>query len=62
MGKIYDSRARGVSYVRFEDFTAVTMKNAVTWDVNAMWLLYEPTFRRNVSPSSPSSGSQELES
>jgi hypothetical protein len=26
-------------YVRFEFFTAVTMKNAVIWDVNAAWLL-----------------------
>jgi hypothetical protein len=25
--------------VRFEDFTAVTMKNAVFWYVNAVWLL-----------------------
>jgi hypothetical protein len=26
-------------YVSFEVFTAATMKNAVIWDVNAMWLL-----------------------
>jgi hypothetical protein len=25
--------------VRFEVFTAVTMKNAIFWDVNPMWLL-----------------------
>jgi hypothetical protein len=25
--------------VRFEVFTAVTMKNGVFWDVNAVWLL-----------------------
>jgi hypothetical protein len=27
------------AYVRFEVFTAVTMKNGVFWDVNAVWLL-----------------------
>jgi hypothetical protein len=40
--------------VRFEVFTAVTMKNDVVWDVAPCSFLYEPTFRRNVSP--PSSG------
>jgi hypothetical protein len=25
--------------VRFEVFTAVTMKNGIFWDVNAVWLL-----------------------
>jgi hypothetical protein len=28
-----------VKNVRFEVFTAVTMKNGVSWDVNAVWLL-----------------------
>jgi hypothetical protein len=28
-----------LAYVRFEIFTAVTMKNAVFLDVNAVWLL-----------------------
>jgi hypothetical protein len=40
--------------VRLEGFTAVTMNNAVFWDVIAVKLLYEPTFRRNVAL--PSSG------
>jgi hypothetical protein len=26
-------------YLRFEVFTAVTMKNGVFWDTNAVWLL-----------------------
>jgi hypothetical protein len=38
--------------VRFEVFTVVTMKNAVFWSVTPLWLLYEPTFRRNVLPPS----------
>jgi hypothetical protein len=43
-------RQAGQCYVRFEVFTAVTMKNAVFWDVNAVWLLLELMFRKNVSP------------
>jgi hypothetical protein len=27
------------NFVRFEVFTAVTMKNGVFWDVTAVWLL-----------------------
>jgi hypothetical protein len=36
----------GLCYVRFEVLTAVTMKNAVFWNVT-LWLSEEPTFRRN---------------
>jgi hypothetical protein len=36
------------NYVRFEVFTAVTMKNATFWDVNAVWL----RVTANVVPSS----------
>jgi hypothetical protein len=35
------------SYVRFEDFTAVAMKNAVFWDVTQCGSC-EQTFRRNL--------------
>jgi hypothetical protein len=34
--------------VRVEVFTAVTMKNIVFWDVGAVQILCEPTFRRNL--------------
>jgi hypothetical protein len=37
--------------VRFEVFTAVTMNNGVLWKCYAVWLLEEPTFRRNLEPS-----------
>jgi hypothetical protein len=42
----------GLSYGRFEVFTAVTMKNALFWDVVPCSFLCEPTFRRNLSRSS----------
>jgi hypothetical protein len=43
-----------VSYchVRFEIFTVVALKNGVFCDVNAVWLLCEPTFRGKLSPTS----------
>jgi hypothetical protein len=45
------ARERETYVVRFGVFTAVTMKNGVFWDVfSAVWLLKEPTFRRNVVP------------
>jgi hypothetical protein len=37
--------------VKFEVFTAVTMKNAFFWDVKVR-VLVKPTIRRNVTPSS----------
>jgi hypothetical protein len=39
---------RKTLFVRFEVFTAVTVKNAVFWDVVPCILRTEPTFRRNV--------------
>jgi hypothetical protein len=38
--------------VRFEAFTAVTMKNVVFWDVALCSSLCESTFLRNVTPRS----------
>jgi hypothetical protein len=32
-GKFYENIQTVQKYVRFEDFTAVTMKNVVSWDV-----------------------------
>jgi hypothetical protein len=92
------ARAEPIKFVRFEVFLAVTMKNAVCWDIktqfvsreshyfsttepsrlmlcnisgfhcsdyeecrlltwDAVWLLLQPTFQRNVLP--PSSGPKE---
>jgi hypothetical protein len=39
------------NFVRFEVFTAVTMKNAIFWDIMLCGLL-EPTFQKNVAPPS----------
>jgi hypothetical protein len=41
-------------YVRFEGFTAVTMKNGVFWDVKPCGSVLESTFRRTLAL--PSSG------
>jgi hypothetical protein len=38
----------GSCYVRFEVFTAVTVKNAVFWDVTPYGCCNNKTFRRNV--------------
>jgi hypothetical protein len=35
-------------FIAFDVFTAVTMKNAVSWD-DTVCVYYKPTFRRNVS-------------
>jgi hypothetical protein len=53
-------RERGLNYVRFEVFTAVTMKNGVFWDVTpcGSCIVFLRSVRRllvtaNVDPSSP---------
>jgi hypothetical protein len=41
------TKQRTVCNIRFEVFTAVTLKNAFFWDVTSCDF-FEPTFRRNV--------------
>jgi hypothetical protein len=36
---LYQRDSNLLAYVRFEVLTAVTMKNGVFWDVNAVWFL-----------------------
>jgi hypothetical protein len=48
------TRINNINLVRFEVFTAVTMKNGVFWDVTPCGSCKNRRFRRNLAP--PSTG------